>query len=358
MNAKYKMIRTYVNVFLGIVKINMGYSRFPFLVELLVTKNCNLRCKYCYVDFQEIKDIDEAPLDTWLHLVDELSIAGTKWVRIIGGEPLLREDLLQIVRYIKRKHIMVDIVTNGWFVKNQIEALKEAHAVCVSLDGPQDVTDANRGNGTYKKVLEALDCLKANKVRVRLHAVLTNENFKNVLHVREIAKQFGCSFNVSDFIVVGKNENKENYQKIYLTPEEQHKKEFLRIYEEAREKYPELVHTSHKAIQAYLNWPFPNKQTITKQDLLNLSNSNTIPACLRGRYACSINPDGRTFICPSKWGKGVSAFDVGFKEAWRHIGTLLDCYACRTLGDFNMSLSVHLSPASFLRMLKVYIGRQ
>ena len=73
-----------------------------------------------------------------------------------GGEPLLRSEIIhRIVREAPVKRFMLQ--TNGTLLHRiEPDVLRKFETILVSIDGPEDLTDANRGTGTYEKVIENL----------------------------------------------------------------------------------------------------------------------------------------------------------------------------------------------------------
>ena len=125
----------------------------------------------------------------------------------MGGEPLIRKDIFELVTYIKSKWMRCEIVTNGYYIDRNIEALKLCDSVCLSIDGEKEANDLVRGEGCHDMVLEAMAILKANKVKVRIHSILTQHNIKTGLsYIAEKAKDFAFSFNFSMIMLrPGKN---------------------------------------------------------------------------------------------------------------------------------------------------------
>ena len=84
----------------------------PFIVSYSITTKCNLKCKHCYSDSVEASP-DELSTDEALRLMDDLSRWGIRLLVIDGGEPLCRQDLLDIVKYASSKGIRTTIGSNG-----------------------------------------------------------------------------------------------------------------------------------------------------------------------------------------------------------------------------------------------------
>src|SRR5437763_953776 len=106
----------------------------PFQMTLSLANRCNFRCVYCEIPLQER---DEMTTAEWCAAIDELRDGGMGRASIIGGEPLLRKDVGEIVRHLKRRGVHASMNTNGWLVPERIEEIAELDLVCVTLDGPE-----------------------------------------------------------------------------------------------------------------------------------------------------------------------------------------------------------------------------
>jgi MoaA/NifB/PqqE/SkfB family radical SAM enzyme len=160
----------------------------PFQVTLSLTNRCNFRCDYCHIPMQRI---DEMPTARWLAAIDALRAAGMGRASIIGGEPLLREDAPEILRHLKRAGVHVSMNTNGWFVPERIAELDGLDLACITLDGPEAVHDRQRRDGSYARVLRAIECLRARGVGVVTMTVVTAAGIDHVDHVLDVARAHG-----------------------------------------------------------------------------------------------------------------------------------------------------------------------
>ena len=141
-----------------------GTFRPPAAVQWIATRSCDLRCGHCYSRAGH-RHPDELTTDEARALIDELVAMGCSDLVIAGGEPLIRRDLAEIVRYAVSRGIRWSLHTHGGLVLRH-RALFEQHPpalVAVSLDGPEAVHDAFRGRvGSFRAALDAVAFLRAN----------------------------------------------------------------------------------------------------------------------------------------------------------------------------------------------------
>lgn len=95
-------------------------------LRISVTQNCNLNCPYCHKE-GEISSEKELSLDEIMKIIKSAKGVGIKKIKITGGEPLLRDDIIDIIEIIKNNHFEnISLVTNGLLLKNYAKQLKEA----------------------------------------------------------------------------------------------------------------------------------------------------------------------------------------------------------------------------------------
>ena len=123
--------------------------RPPFMVSYSITQKCNLKCKHCYSESVDQAAPDELSTEEALRLVDDLSHWGIGLLIIDGGEPLCREDVLDVVKYASSKGIRTTIGSNGTLIDMEMaKRMREVGvmAVAISVDGADAVThDSFRG---------------------------------------------------------------------------------------------------------------------------------------------------------------------------------------------------------------------
>ena len=156
--------------------------------HLILTDECNLCCRYCRAKvFEELEENNEksAPqiaidpaLPSELNfdldlLYDFLQKDPASTLTFYGGEPLLRAELIdRIVREAPVHRFMMQ--TNGLLLDRlSPEIISRFATILVSLDGREFLNDANRGAGTYRKVMENIKKIRHNGYNQELIARMT-----------------------------------------------------------------------------------------------------------------------------------------------------------------------------------------
>jgi MoaA/NifB/PqqE/SkfB family radical SAM enzyme len=137
----------------------------PFFISISLTDRCVCRCAHCHRYGNERPGRPELSTTEVLSVLDQARRMGVYQAIFTGGEPLLRTDLPEIIRYAHRKGFQTQLNTNGWFIDRPAAlGLKRAglNRCAVSLDDADPaVHDGMRGlPGAHRKALEALDILR------------------------------------------------------------------------------------------------------------------------------------------------------------------------------------------------------
>jgi radical SAM protein with 4Fe4S-binding SPASM domain len=215
----------------------------PFMVSYSITTKCNLKCKHCYSSSVEQAAPDELSTEEAFHLVDDLSRWGIGLLIIDGGEPLCREDLLDIVRYASSKGIRTTIGSNGTLIdeamaRKMIDA--GVMAVAISVDGADAAThDSFRGvNGAFEQTLKGIEACRNAGLPFQLNMVVRKDNLSQLDDMLRLVIDLGANAaEVFDLVAAGRA--KDECQGLVLSLEE--RKFAMERLAEAQEDYPVLI---------------------------------------------------------------------------------------------------------------------
>ncbi len=157
-----------------------GYLEVPSLVQWMATLRCGLSCAHCLAVSEE-SGFSEMPLEKVKNLIDQIAQMGVEEFLITGGEPLVREDLGEIIEYLGHKSINWTLNTAAMPEEGlrRVLARHRPGFVAVSLDGPRPVHDAFRGKaGAWDKAMEAIRFFRSLAgVRVCAGTTVTSRNY-------------------------------------------------------------------------------------------------------------------------------------------------------------------------------------
>lgn len=166
-----------------------------------LTYRCNLNCVHCYCNLpagDKAAATREMPTSEFIRIMDELAAAGTLYLTLTGGEPLLRPDFREIYLYAKRQGFLVTIFTNGTTITpSMADFLAEwpPSMVEITLYGADRATyeKITRVPGSYDRCLAGIRLLKERNVRVSLKAVALTLNKSQLPDIYRLAKEMGAA---------------------------------------------------------------------------------------------------------------------------------------------------------------------
>ena len=168
-------------------------NKTPISGTFELTSRCNFRCKMCYVH-EECHKTDTISTEQWLKLGEQAKKAGTLFLLLTGGEPLLRKDFAYLYTELKKMGFMVSLNTNGSLIHNYLDLFREnpPSRVNISLYGADDEAyESLCGVRLYSQVAENIKELVKIGVAVKLNTVFTNENKHQIKKVIDTAKELG-----------------------------------------------------------------------------------------------------------------------------------------------------------------------
>lgn len=147
----------------------------PFTVLISPTMRCNLKCTGCYA--YNYSKADDLPYEVLDRVVTEAEEMGVAFITMLGGEPLMLEDLFKLFE--SHPNMYFQFYSNGTLMTEEV-AKKLAKlgnvAVMLSIEGFKKETDARRGEGIYERVLKAMDILRAEGVPFGFSTAVTSIN--------------------------------------------------------------------------------------------------------------------------------------------------------------------------------------
>ena len=174
----------------------------PLGAHLDITWRCNERCVHCYLDHEGKDEMSTAEIKD---VIRQLADAGTFFLTISGGEPLLRRDCFEILEYARTLRFNVKLKTNAVMIgPKQADRIRELglEKVQVSIYSHRpEVHDAiTKMPGSLRRSLEAIRRLIAHGVKVSIANVLMKQNAGDGRAVKQLADELGAEFNIDPTI--------------------------------------------------------------------------------------------------------------------------------------------------------------
>lgn len=304
-------------------------KKVPINVMISLTDRCQCRCAYCQIPDHQRKEMTTEQI---LSLIDQIVGEGCERIALWGGEPLLREDIGDIIRYAKNKKLYVTMDTNGFLVQKHLDDIANLDVLLISWDGPEDAHNANRMPGSCSKVIEAIKLAKK-KVNVWTLTVLTTNNIHRIPEILEIGKSLKVPM---VFQLLYHNSDQAGNTKYLLPSRQQHLKAFQQLIE-AKKKGLAIVN-SYGYLKRLSTWKDFTKQTQSIRE-------RGYPLCRAGQFFCNVDVDGKIYPCNRLIGQveAKSFLEVGFREAFE-FANRAGCKSCITPGlEFSLMFSFDIA---------------
>jgi len=305
LNIRYKISKLRNSFFFNDFNyyLRKGNVFSPYYVLWDCSRKCNLNCAHCGAVKEKYDN--ELTTEQIKGLIDQLANIKVRFFAATGGEPLLRKDILEVMRYASEKGIKTGLATNGFFINEEkAKKIKEAgiSSIQISLDGTEEIHNKIRGNNlSFKKAVEAIKNLQDENIKiVSVATTVTPMNFENLKEIKKLLLSLKVKiWRICVIMPIGKAERK----KLLLNP-----KQLRELFEFISSNKDNIK------IQVGENLPFlaEYETKIRKSPLI----------CPVGFTACCIGVDGNVRGCPEmpdvkKFREG-SILEKPFIEIWKN----------------------------------------
>jgi len=237
----------------AIIDYKVFGKRKPLAACWLITNRCNFNCSYCNIWKEKSKEISTKDA---FSLIDQLVVLGAQRLSIFGGEPLLREDIGQIIEHSVKSGLFTGLGSNGILVPQKIRELRLLDMLHISFDGPVDVHNKQIKKNTFEKVLKGIKVAKDDSIKTWTTAVLTKNNIDEIDYI--LSKMYELNVPIYFQPVM--------YRPLsggtsHLFPEKnKFKKAILRLIEEKKRNSKNIIINSITNLKYMVQWPnYPTK---------------------------------------------------------------------------------------------------
>lgn len=198
---KVARIKAYFNTLQAVAYNRTKRIPYPRSAHFVPTFRCNGRCIMC--DIWKRTPPPELSTQEMKRVLSQLTCLDI--IKVIGGEPTLRDDLIELVHYIRKSinPYILQIISNG-FQPDHLEALAKETAwsglmIRISLDGRGDRHDEIRGfTGAYNLVCDSLQRLvnirKHQQFRIGINFNVTDRTLQDYSPLKAMADDLGVDF--------------------------------------------------------------------------------------------------------------------------------------------------------------------
>lgn len=286
--------------------------RGPILVSFAVTRECNLKCKHCYSQATDSPHPKELSTTEAKRLISQIAEAGTRLLILDGGEPLMRPDIFDLVRYARSVGLTPVMGSNGTLITLEVaKKLADAglEAVAISLDGADAEThDAFRGiQGAWEQTLQGIENLRRAGIPFQIAPTLRHGCWEQWGAIADKAKEWGAkAVEVFDFIPAGRGEENPEFE---MTIEE--RRAFIREYIARQRAENKMIYRCIALPQIWVEI----EKTVPEEEVLT---KFVRSCCAAGTRYCCILYDGTVYPCMVLQIKAGDVREQSFAEIWQN----------------------------------------
>lgn len=281
----------------------------PYNALLFLTFRCTSRCRSCSMWKRSIPDMKELDFDGWKRIADELFSNGVRIVELMGGDVLLRKDILiPFIRYLKHLEMIIHMPTNAILLDEEMAySLVDSgiDVIYISVDNIGEQHDKTRGvKGNFKRLENGVELL----LRARgdhtspvlfCNTTISNMNIDSVEHVVAFAHNIGFDVCALEYVGEITRDHIEHSPVDGIRPDPYFIRQgdsLLLKQQQARELktlVPRLVRAySRSKMDMYT----PNVDTLSCKNLYK----GAFPAtkCHEERNQVTVDPYGNVIVCP------------------------------------------------------------
>lgn len=217
----------------------------PKRVDIAITGQCNLRCRYCFYA-EEMAAHADLPTATWLTFFDELARLSVMEVGVTGGEAFTRPDLFDLIDGLIDRRMRYNLCSNGTLVDERMLAKFEIgrrrlrlNSIQLSVDGSRAEIHNRSRPDSFELTLRALRLLKAAEFPVVVRVTINRHNLADLDSIaRLLLEDIGLpSFSTNEAFPMGKGCT--NQGELTLTPQGQ--LEAMQTLDRLLERYPDRI---------------------------------------------------------------------------------------------------------------------
>jgi pyrroloquinoline quinone biosynthesis protein E len=170
----------------------------PLWLLLELTYRCPLHCVFCYNPTDFARTGAELPTADWLRVLREARALGAVQLGLSGGEPLVREDLEEIVAEAHGLGFYINLITSGvGLTRTRIAALKAAGLDHIQLsfqDSTREMNDFLSSTRTFELKAQVAALIREYRYPMVLNVVLHRLNIDHVGQILEMAEALGAQY--------------------------------------------------------------------------------------------------------------------------------------------------------------------
>jgi len=293
----------------------MGCIGYPGHPAWEVTGSCNLKCVHCHASSENSSE-NELNTNEAKKLIEEIaSIKEFRTLVYTGGEPLVRNDIFELLNYSKSLGIANIIATNGTLIDEKMAfKLKESGVVCIaiSLDDTDPSTHDKIRNkkGAFELAIRAIEATKKANILLQINTTAMLYNFNHIAELIDFANKNKAGIMlVYQLITVGRGE--------FIGNATLNKEENRKLIELILEKQKDTT-TIIEPVAAPQYWAYLLKKNNIEDGYLLKISEKLFYGCSAGRGFVYIKSNGDVWPCPFVKISAGNVKEKSFVEIYRN----------------------------------------
>lgn len=264
-------------------------------------------------------------------VIDELFIMGTRMIIFAGGEPLIRDDIGEIIDYARRKGIYTIMHTNASMLSLKIREIRNLNKIIFCLEGPRQINDNLRGAGSYDNLLAGVKIARSNGIKVDLLTVLCKQNLNCIDHILYVCRALKLSVvfqPITDYLL-----DKNNSE--LVLPSQELYKEAINGLISRKKNGDKYIRNSLNNLSHLYHWPKP----LTVR-------------CPGGLVYCRIGSNGDIAYCDKPMGENkLNVLKDGVRKSFINL-VPYSCDSCWCAMRVELLYSLRLSLGCIYNFIK------
>jgi len=276
----------------------------PIRMDLALTFRCQNNCLHCYTGGPH--KTPELTTDQWKEIIDRLHHIGVFLLTFTGGEPTLREDLPELLRYAQEKGIVTGLITNGRrlkdkeYVQRLVDAGLDFVQITLESHNPAIHDLITVTEGSWRDTVEGIKNVVPTPIYITTNTTLNTHNADTFLDTIEFLHELGVEvFGCNSLIYSGSAPSIAG--------------EFALTIDALKELLPKIRDRAREMGMKFM-WYTPTQYCQLDPVGLGLG----MKSCSAARVNMCVGPDGEVYPCQSYFESVGNILKDSWKKIWNH----------------------------------------
>lgn len=290
-------------------------SQTPLQGTFELTPRCTMDCTMCYIRMtpQELQKLGhERSAAQWLRLAEQARAAGTLYVLLTGGEPLLHPEFRELYIQLSKMGFILSVNSNATLIDDKFMEWFSKYPpsrINVTLYGASDETYSRlcRYPGGYSRVSEALQMMQNAGINIKLNATISTLNVCDYKKIVDYSIEHRLPLDLVTYLYPPTRRADGYRETCRLSP-----REAARVFLEARraKRGGEIFFKCGEAFFRQLEYEKQNRP---------LRKNGRAMSCRGGTSTFWVSWDGRMSGCSMLNQTAPDVFETGFDYAWKNV---------------------------------------